>query len=113
MTTCWLESIWTRTLSTTISTRPSGMRGLSHAGRANRPSSGSFDSGDVPERNQRGEAEHGQRGRSDEADDERSNADRAQAAKPCPEPHAGQRHEDERARRGVAEVRDRRVDEAD
>src|SRR6266508_771129 len=30
MTTCWLESIWTRTLSTTISINGSAMGGLSH-----------------------------------------------------------------------------------
>src|SRR5439155_14634309 len=39
MTTWRLESMWTRTLSTTISMSPSAMPGLSHAGRAERPGS--------------------------------------------------------------------------
>src|SRR6478672_2238258 len=61
ITTWRLESMWTRTLSTTISTSPSSMTGLSHAGRGHRPAHPGRDHDDQP----------GHEGADDEATDVR------------------------------------------
>src|SRR6267378_2965489 len=48
MTTWRLESMWTLTLSTTISTSPSSMEGLSHGPRVRRPAHPSTDADGDP-----------------------------------------------------------------